>query len=149
METMSHLAIASVPVQQWKEVYDEEQAFSNGTIFPELDKPFFVTVQDSKLEKGPKRFVNKLNAEDTALLQIQQTSFAVDDLKLYMDTHPEDQEGLQLLKEMLKRRKTLLKEFALQYYPLTVDCMYDIYEENPESTCYCWPEGKIPWERSV
>lgn len=51
--------IASVPVQQWKEVYDEEQAFSNGTIFPELDKPFFVTVQDSKLEKGPKRILRQ------------------------------------------------------------------------------------------
>ena len=149
METMSHLAIASVPMQQWNEVYDEEKAFINGTVFPELDKPFFVTVQDHKLEKGPKKFANTLSAKETALLQIQQTSFVVDDLRLYMDTHPEDQEGLKLLKEMLKRRKTLLKEFALQYYPLTVDCMYDIYEAEPESTCYCWPEGKIPWERSV
>ena len=36
METMSQLAIASIPIQQWNEVYDEEQAFANGTIFPEL-----------------------------------------------------------------------------------------------------------------
>lgn len=149
METKSHLSIASVPVQQWQEVYEEEKAFTNGTLFPELDKPFFATVQDPKLKDGPKQFANTLNAEEKSLLQIQQISFVIDDLRLYMDTHPEDQEGLKLLKEMLKRRKTLLKEFALAYYPLTADCMYDIYEENPETTCYCWPEGKIPWERSV
>lgn len=149
METTSQLAIASIPIQQWNEVYDEEQAFTNGTIFPELNKPFYVTVQEKELDQGPKKFANTLNAQEAALLQIQQTSFVVDDLRLYLDTHPEDQEGLKLLKSMLKRRKTLLKEFALQFYPLTVDCMNDIYEENPESACYCWPEGKIPWERSV
>lgn len=149
MVGMSHLSIASVPIQQWKEVYEEEQAFANGTIFPELNKPFFVTVQDQELGKSPKRFINSLNEEENALLQIQQVSFVVDDLRLYLDTHPEDKEGLELLKTMLRRRKTLLKEFALRFYPLTMDCMDDIYEENPQSICYCWPEGKIPWERSV
>ncbi len=149
MENMSHLAIASVPIQTWNGVYDEEQAFKNGTIFPELNKPFYVTDKDSKLDKGPKSFLNSLNGEETALFQIQKISFIVDDLRLYLDTHPEDKEGLQLLKSMLKQRKTLLKEFALQFYPLTVDCMADIYEENPDSECYCWPQGRIPWERSV
>lgn len=149
MENMSYLAIANVPMQQWKEVYEEEQAFTNGTVFPELYKPFFITAMDPDAEKGPKRFANTLDEEENALLQIQQTSFVVDDLRLYLDTHPGDEEGLKMFKTMLKRRKTLLKEFALRFYPLTLDCMSDIYEENPESTCYCWPEGKIPWERSV
>ena len=128
METMSQLAIASIPIQQWNEVYDEEQAFANGTIFPELNKPFFVTVQDSKLEKGPKKFANTLNAEEVVLFQIQQASFVVDDLRLYMDTHPEDQEGLKLLKDMLKRRKTLLKAFAVSdkyYEDMSKDCSAD------------------------
>ena len=34
------LAMAYVPFQEWGEVYDEENAFARGTLFPELDFPF-------------------------------------------------------------------------------------------------------------
>lgn len=34
------LAIASVPMQQWKGTYAVERGFLRGTIFPELDLPF-------------------------------------------------------------------------------------------------------------
>lgn len=34
------LAMAYVPYQEWGEVYDEDSAFSRGTLFPELDLPF-------------------------------------------------------------------------------------------------------------
>jgi len=35
------LAICYVPVQEWEQVYDEDTAFSTGTLFPALNKPFF------------------------------------------------------------------------------------------------------------
>ena len=38
-----HLAIASVPIQEWKTVYNPCEALSIGTIFPELNMPFFKT----------------------------------------------------------------------------------------------------------
>lgn len=34
------LAMAYVPFQQWNEVYTEDEAFKNGTLFPELNLPF-------------------------------------------------------------------------------------------------------------
>ena len=34
------LAIAYVPWQHWCEVYSPERALENGTLFPELNKPF-------------------------------------------------------------------------------------------------------------
>lgn len=34
------LAMAYVPFQQWGEVYSEDEAFDNGTLFPELNFPF-------------------------------------------------------------------------------------------------------------
>ena len=34
------IAMAYVPIQQWGEIYDLDKAFSRGTIFAELDKPF-------------------------------------------------------------------------------------------------------------
>ena len=35
------LAICYVPIQEWEQVYDEDTAFSAGTLFPALNKPFF------------------------------------------------------------------------------------------------------------
>lgn len=34
------LAMAYVPIQKWRQLYEEDVAFSRGTIFRELDKPF-------------------------------------------------------------------------------------------------------------
>lgn len=34
------LGMAYVPFQQWGEVYGEDEAFSYGTLFPELNFPF-------------------------------------------------------------------------------------------------------------
>ncbi len=34
------LAMAYVPYQQWGQVYDDSEALSKGTLFPELDLPF-------------------------------------------------------------------------------------------------------------
>lgn len=34
------LAMSYVPFQQWGEVYDEDEAFNAGTLFPELNYPF-------------------------------------------------------------------------------------------------------------
>lgn len=70
----------------------------------------------------------------------------MDDLRLYLDTHPEDQDALVMLKEIMGRRKQQLSEFALRFYPLTMDCMAEIYEREPSSSCYCWQKGAAPWE---
>lgn len=34
------IAMAYVPWQKWRRIYDAEKAFCRGTIFEELDKPF-------------------------------------------------------------------------------------------------------------
>lgn len=41
------LAIATVPVQPWETPYAPEKALKQGTIFPALDKPFYVTAAGS------------------------------------------------------------------------------------------------------
>lgn len=37
------LAMATVPMQPWEQPYPPETALKQGTIFPGLDKPFYVT----------------------------------------------------------------------------------------------------------
>lgn len=142
MEKIEQLAIASVPVQVWNTTYDEEQAFRNGTIFPEFNRPFYVTVMDKETLTAEEN----LNEEQAKLLQIQKVGFMLDDLRLYLDTHENDKEALNLLKEKMKLKKKLMSEFARQFYPLTAACIEEIYRENPESQCDCWMEGRIPWE---
>ena len=36
------LGMASVPMQQWTTIYDLCTGLKQGTIFPDLDKPFFL-----------------------------------------------------------------------------------------------------------
>lgn len=142
MSENKHLAIASVPMQSWDRVYNENEAFCYGTVFPELNKPFFAVAEMEKVTDG----IPSIQKQENMLLQIQKVSFVVDDVRLYLDTHPKDIQGITLLKTMIKKRKELLREYALQFYPLTLDCMADIYEKNPDSECYCWQEGPCPWE---
>jgi hypothetical protein len=40
LEQQYALAMAYVPWQQWKSTYGPERALIQGTVFPELDKPF-------------------------------------------------------------------------------------------------------------
>ncbi len=141
-----HLAIASAPVQGWGKIYDENEALENGTVFPELNKPFYVTAETDGPGEKKDGCAGAQHMSEDMLLQIQKVSFVLDDIRLYMDTHPKDAQGLALLKAMVKRRKELLKEYALQFYPLTMDCMADIYERMPDSECYCWQNGPCPWE---
>lgn len=53
--------------------------------------------------------------------QIYLSSFMVDDIKLYLDTHPDDTEALEAFREYSRMRNQTLNEYAKLYGPLTVD----------------------------
>ena len=86
------------------------------------------------------------NNRDQLLMRVYETGFALDDILLYLDTHPQDPDGLQMVKQMARERKKLLGQFAGKCYPLTFDCMADLYGESPDTDCYCWEKGPVPWE---
>ena len=120
-----HLAIATVPIQSWETLYDWDQALATGTIFPGLNKPFFVLEENPSPEQQERERLMK---------EISALSFALDDTVLYLDTHPESAEAMELRKTLIEQRKGLLKEFDEKFYALTKDCMG------------CWGEGPMPWE---
>ena len=51
--------------------------------------------------------------------EIYAVSFALNDLTLYLDTHPDCQKGAGIYHELLKKRLKLLAQFASKFYPLT------------------------------
>ena len=55
------------------------------------------------------------------LERIDQVSFAVNDMHLYLDTHPCDEKALVYCRELVQERKKLLKEYAEMFGPLTID----------------------------
>lgn len=142
-----HLAIASVPVQEWGDLYEQEEALRIGTVFRDLNKPFFAAPSDgvSTVRNCPTASAEQQERENM-MTKIEETGFVLDDMRLYLDTHPSDAQGLALLKRKLAERQQLLTAFAEKFYPLTMDCMTRLCEKAPESDCYCWQKGPLPWE---
>lgn len=139
------LAIATVPKQEWCEPYPWQTALSEGTIFPCLNLCFFKAPKDSTATKSSGSILHKKEeAEREELMnKINTVSFALNDLTLYLDTHPDCPKGTALFHELLKERLELLAEFAGAFYPLT---QISMVTGNADSTRYGWSEGPMPWE---
>ena len=71
---------------------------------------------------------------------INQISFAVDDVKLFLDTHPGNQKALEYFQKYKEKRIEALKEYAEVYGALTVDTV----SEN--SDCWNWINEPWPWQ---
>ena len=74
--------------------------------------------------------------------EINEVSFAVNDLHLYLDTHPCDEKALTCCSEMIRKRKQLLKEYAEMYGPLTTDSA-----DLTDCDRWKWMEQPFPWEK--
>ena len=68
-------------------------------------------------------------------------SCAVDDVKLFLDTHPCNMEALEYFEEFKKQRVQALKEYAKYYGPLTVDTA------SPCSDHWTWIHEPWPWQK--
>ena len=71
---------------------------------------------------------------------INQVSFAVDDVKLFLDTHPENQDALDFFKKYQEKRKEALKEYAEAYGPLTIDTV------SGDCDHWNWINEPWPWQ---
>lgn len=132
------LAMAFVPVQQWGGLWEDREAFERGTIFRDLNLPFYAA-EELRL---PGKDQEKTEREKL-LLDICRISFVLDDLTLYLDTHEDDRGALDLYREKSGEKEKLMKQFAEQYYPLTRDCVSSC---GREEAGFCWQIGPLPWE---
>ena len=74
---------------------------------------------------------------------INVVSFAVDDARLFLDSHPDCREALDHFQDMKDQRVQALKEFAKCYGPLTID--------TADTTCmpeaqWMWINEPWPWQ---
>ncbi len=73
------------------------------------------------------------------LRKIREYNFAIVELALYLDTHPEDQKALCLHKEYAKAYKELCEKYQKVYGPLCITYLLNKWR---------WLEEPWPWERS-
>ena len=126
--TCAPLAFPFVPMQEENPVrYSRMEALQTGTLFPGLDLPFKAAIQA------------KTQMANTALVELMALDFAIDELGLYLTTHAQDQEALQLYWSYLKLAKEGREKYQKLYGPLLQT------DPTPEDG-YAWLRDPWPWD---
>ena len=122
------MACPYIPMQEPNPVrYSRMEALQTGTLFPGLDLPFKAAIQA------------KTKLSNTALVELMALEFAIDELGLYLTTHPSDQEVLQLYWSYIKLAKEGREKYQKLYGPLL---QTDLTPEDG----YAWLKDPWPWD---
>ena len=78
------------------------------------------------------------NDKERLLYQVMAYSFAINDLNLYLDLHPDNKGMLDLFKKYVKEEKELCKEYVNKYGPLEVN---EVMGQK-----FDWINSPWPWE---
>ena len=121
------LANPYVPFQQENpKQYTAKRGLIRGTLFPGLDLPFM-------------GMVNTREKSDTPRSELMALNFAVTELTLYLDTHPNDREAAELLRSYIELYHAGKAAYEKKCGPLT---MMDAVEDGK----FLWLNGPWPWE---
>ena len=108
------------------EQYEAKLGLVRGTLYPGLDLPFMGMVNKRPLPQSP-------------MAELQALGFAVQELALYLDTHRDDVEALELYRryqQMLRERR---QEYVCTHGPLS-------HMDQTDSPEYLWLNDAWPWE---
>ena len=126
LPAVAPLANPYVPFQiENPQKYEPQKAIIRGTLFPGLDLPFL-------------GMVNKNELPATPLAELQTLGFVIQELALYLDTHRDDAEALELYLTFQKMYEKGKMVYEKKYGPLTHKSIVD----GP----YKWLDDPWPWE---
>lgn len=106
--------------------YEARKALVRGTLYPGLDLPFM-------------GMVNKHEKPVTPRSELQALGFAVQELALYLDTHPEDCEALELYRTYQRMYYDAKMQYGEKCGPLT-------HHQPVTDRKYTWICDPWPWE---
>lgn len=119
------LANTYVPFQQPGKKYTQNEGIVKGTLFPGLDLPY-------------RNYVATREVANTPMGELMAMDFAIAELGLYLDTHPDDMEALQLHNSYVKMYKEATRNYEQQYGPLT--------QATVMEGKYSWLKNPWPWD---
>lgn len=100
------LAVPYVPFQQTgSKRYTQQEALSNGTLYPGLNLPFHLKTEAVKMAGG-------------ALAELQALEFVLVELGLYLDTHQGDAEAFALYQQYAALEKEARMKYEAENGPL-------------------------------
>lgn len=121
------LVFPYVPMQENNPArYSQQDAMNAGTLFPGLHLPFH------------KEMKSRFPAENTALSELMALDFAIDELGLYLTTHPDDMEVLNLYWAYIKLGREGREKYEEMYGPLLQTDL------TPGS--FKWLDNPWPWD---
>lgn len=106
--------------------YEARKGMIRGTLFPGLDLPFM-------------GMVNQKEKQITPLSELQVLGFAIQELALYLDTHRDDKDALQLYQDYQKTYNHCRSEYLKKRGPLN-------HSQETASGRYEWLDDPWPWE---
>ena len=106
--------------------YDARKGIIRGTLYPGLDLPFM-------------GMVNKNELPVTLKTELQALAFAIQELALYLDTHRNDQEALELYRSYQEMYHNGMKEYTRKCGPLN-------HQAPDQGNGYRWLDDPWPWE---
>ena len=122
------LAFPYVPMQENNPVrFSRMEALQTGTLFPALDLPFKAAIQA------------RTKLANTALVELMALDFAIDELGLYLTTHSNDQEALQLYWSYINLAKEGREKYQKKYGPL-------LQTDLTPDQGYAWLKDPWPWD---
>lgn len=122
------LANPYVPFQHENpSIYDPRLGMVRGTLFPGLELPFM-------------GMINKKEKPITPTTELQVLGFAIQELALYLDTHRDDSEALELYRTYQKMYHECIKKYSDTITPLN--------HVTPTDGPYRWLDDPWPWEYS-
>ena len=122
------LAFAYVPTQDANPVrYSRMEALETGTLFPGLNLPFKEAIQ------------RRTQLSNTALVELMALDFATQELGLYLTTHAQDREALQLYWSYVQLSKEGREKYQERYGPLLETDL------TPEDG-FAWLDDPWPWD---
>lgn len=83
-----------------------------------------------------------MSSPASLLKKLNEISFAINDLTLFLDTHPDCMEAIQLFYRLVPQREQLLKEYSESAAALTPDLLGTL----PAKAVFAWNDGPAPWE---
>lgn len=78
-------------------------------------------------------------SEMQMMQEINQLSFALDEVTLFLDTHPRDLNALEFYHQVLERKRAVVAEYTVLYGPLNSQSVTSKNE-------WSWVNGPWPWE---
>lgn len=126
LPAMAPLANPYVPFQMDNPpVYEAAKGIVRGTLFPGLDLPFM-------------GMINQKNLPATPLAELQTMAFAIQELALYLDTHRDDKEALDMYRAYQSMYMEGKKKYEKDYGPLN--------HMSGTGEKYRWLDDPWPWE---